>query len=71
MEPRPAGGQGIEQAVVDPPRQVRGPVADERAAQQCRDWQDDEDAWFAADGTRARADVVVDGAARPVAGAGS
>ncbi len=37
---------------------------DERAARQCWDWQADEDAWFAADGTRARADVVVDGAAR-------
>lgn len=36
---------------------------DDRAAQQCRDWQVDEDAWFTADGTRARADLVVDGTA--------
>lgn len=35
---------------------------DPRAAEQCRAWQRDEDAWFAADGTRARADVLVDGA---------
>ena len=42
---------------------------DERAAQQCRDWQVDEDAWFAADGTRERADLLVDGAAR-ASGAG-
>lgn len=35
---------------------------DIRAAQQCRDWQADEAAQFAADGTRARADLVVDGA---------
>ena len=34
---------------------------DPRAARQCRDWQRDEDAWFAADGTRSRAEVVVDG----------
>lgn len=34
---------------------------DERAARQCRDWQRDEDAWFAADRTRSRADLVVDG----------
>ncbi len=35
---------------------------DPRAAQQCLAWQVDEDAWCAADGTRARADLVVDGA---------
>lgn len=35
---------------------------DLRAAQQCRDWQVDEDAWAAADGTRERADLVLDGA---------
>lgn len=36
--------------------------SDARAAEQCRDWQVDEDAWSAADGTRARADLVIDGA---------
>lgn len=35
---------------------------DARAAEQCRDWQVDEDAWSAADDTRARADLVIDGA---------
>ncbi len=36
---------------------------DSRAAQQCRDWQRDEQAWFARDRTRQRADLLVDGAA--------
>ena len=34
---------------------------DVRAAMQCRDWQADEDAWFAADGTRARARLLLSG----------
>lgn len=34
---------------------------DSRAAQQCRDWQRDEEQWFARDRTRARADLLVDG----------
>jgi len=34
---------------------------DVRAAMQCRDWQVDEDAWFAADGTRARAGLLLAG----------